>query len=52
MLVSNQVIREFWEDEFIKYEENSLQKFGLSNETISFLTDVGLPNEEILKKME
>ncbi|MED4955925.1 SUKH-4 family immunity protein [Paenibacillus macerans] len=49
MLVSNQVIREFWEENLIKYEENSLQKFGLSNETISFLTDVGLPNEEILR---
>ncbi|WP_432775234.1 SUKH-4 family immunity protein [Brevibacillus gelatini] len=40
----------FWENQFIKYNEKELQKFNLSESTISFLLEVGLPDAEILKR--
>ncbi|WP_282937937.1 SUKH-4 family immunity protein [Paenibacillus sp. RC67] len=49
-LISNKDIKDFWDNEFIKYSEKELKKFNLSKETLSFLAEVGLPNGEILKK--
>ncbi|BFH17774.1 SUKH-4 family immunity protein [Paenibacillus melissococcoides] len=49
-MISNKDIKDFWENKFIKYSEKELQKFNLLEETVSFLVEVGLPNEEILKQ--
>lgn len=50
LLISNKDIKEFWENKFISYDEKELQKFNLSEDTLLFLVEVGLPNEEILKQ--
>ncbi|WP_019536799.1 hypothetical protein [Paenibacillus ginsengihumi] len=50
LFISNEDIVHFWERKFIKYNERELRKFTLSENTISFLLEVGLPNEEILKQ--
>lgn len=50
VLITNKDIKEFWDNKFLYYSETDLQKFNLSKETLSFLVEVGLPNEEILKQ--